>query len=445
MGNFSLLSNPFSSKLMNSNNNNDHHLNKHNNELSSDLVCMYSDAIEAIEQNDYSKLNQLMEQFDLVDLLNKDSLGNMLLKACEINAQIYIAILLIKYGSNINYSSPDQSTTCLMMAARNDNRPVLNLLLQNGAKVNVQDKYGWTALFYASYFGHANCAEVLLERGAHINLVDQDGMSCLIWAAGRGHHLVVDLLIKHGASVNVADRYNTSALIWACRKGNTDIARLLLDNGALIDEPGMYGWTPLVVAVKGNHIELTRLLLSLNCNVNICDGEKMSPLLIACSENFQDIALDLIEYGASVNQPDKQGNTPLILAAMNKCPRIVEALLNAGAYLEHSNQDERNAIHWAVIKNDIESCKMFLEHGIDVNFTTSSGETYLLLAAKHNSWDIIKLLHEYNGVEEEKQQNENMNGGKKANRLHPESARKLSAKSPSKQYESLEVFFNKPN
>lgn len=375
-----------------------------------DLVVLYGAAVRAIEENDLHELDSILHGFEELDNVNNDhckqrsyspcfdceTLGSLLLKASEINAQLSIVMTLVNFGANLNYSNTDQAVTCTMMAAKNGSTGLLNVLIQHGAKVNATDRYGWTALFYAAYFGHADCAKTLIEAGASVNSADHDGMSCLIWASGRAHMDVVSLLIDTGALVNTPDRYNSSALIWACRKGNTDIAEILLENGARVNERGMYGWTPLIVAVKGNHIETTNLLLQYEPDLSVTDGNKMSPLLIACSEGFKEIALELIRRGACVNEFDSCNNTPIIYAAKSSNSELVRALIQAGAIIEHTGQENRSAMHWSVIRNDVESCKLLLEHGIDTTATNRIGETYLMIAAKNRSLSIIQLLVEQN-------------------------------------------------
>lgn len=361
-----------------------------------EVTNIYNDTMKAIEDNNLLELSIILEQNDLANLLDKEWLGSLLFRACEINSRLDIVTALLSLNPNVNYANKEQASSCLMIATKNANQQLISLLVQAGAKVNNTDRFGWTALFYASYFGNANCAKILMESGGLVNLVDSDEMTCLIWASGRGHQGVVELLIQHGAQVNAPDRYNTSALIWASRKGDAKIVRTLIENGAKVEERGMYGWTPLIVAVKGNHLETCKLLLSHKPNLNTCDGEMMSPLMIACKEGFTEIALELIKEGSSVNQPDSHGNTALILAAMAECHELVRALIKAGAIVEYLGQDERNAIHWSVIRNDVQSCKLMLDSGADITFTTTNGETYLMLAAKHRSWDVIQLLLEYN-------------------------------------------------
>jgi len=53
----------------------------------------------------------------------------------------------VEYGSNVN--EPSKGLTPLMFAARYNRVEIIKYLLENGAKVNAQDEYGHSALYYA--------------------------------------------------------------------------------------------------------------------------------------------------------------------------------------------------------------------------------------------------------------------------------------------------------
>lgn len=66
------------------------------------------------------------------------------------------------------------------------------------ADVNKQDKYGWSALHYASSEGHLEAAEALVECGINPNLRDKDGTSAAFRADINGYHDVVCYLCQTG-------------------------------------------------------------------------------------------------------------------------------------------------------------------------------------------------------------------------------------------------------
>lgn len=84
--------------------------------------------------------------------------------------------LLIDSGADVNQETP--RGTPLMSAATSElNLPIAETLLKAGAKVNLQDRFGRTALFYAAAFGCDSMTTFLLKAGADINVLDIDGKS----------------------------------------------------------------------------------------------------------------------------------------------------------------------------------------------------------------------------------------------------------------------------
>ena len=57
------------------------------------------------------------------------------------------------------------------------NAALVEMLLKADAKINLQDRNGRTALFYAAAFGSDNISTILLKAGADIRISDHDGKS----------------------------------------------------------------------------------------------------------------------------------------------------------------------------------------------------------------------------------------------------------------------------
>jgi uncharacterized caspase-like protein len=64
----------------------------------------------------------------------------------------------------------------------------VTILIEKGADVNVLEGTGWTPLFAATYFGHANIVRILLDAGAEIREDD------LKLAQSRGHTMIANML-----------------------------------------------------------------------------------------------------------------------------------------------------------------------------------------------------------------------------------------------------------
>ncbi len=77
----------------------------------------------------------------------------------------------------------------------------MRLLLDAGAKINEQGKYGETALINAAYRGSAAAVGLLLERGADRSLKDKKGKTALDHANEKKRADVVALLAAASPSV----------------------------------------------------------------------------------------------------------------------------------------------------------------------------------------------------------------------------------------------------
>jgi len=79
------------------------------------------------------------------------------------------------------------------------NTQLVELLIKNGAGVNVGDEDGISALHVAAREGQVSICEVLIKAGADVNLKDKNEQTPLHLAAAAGQTEVVSLLMRHNA------------------------------------------------------------------------------------------------------------------------------------------------------------------------------------------------------------------------------------------------------
>jgi ankyrin repeat protein len=123
----------------------------------------------------------------------------------------------------------------LFSAISSGNVELVKLLLDNGADLNVQNKYGESPLHKACSGGHASIVKLLLEKGVGLNAQDKYGESPLHKACFSGYYNIVKLLLEKGVDPNVQDKDGESPLHKARSKGHDGIAKLLLEHGAKSD------------------------------------------------------------------------------------------------------------------------------------------------------------------------------------------------------------------
>jgi len=152
----------------------------------------------------------------------------------------------------------------LMTAAYLGRRDVFDLLIQSGAGVsvfeasalglldrvrdgldrdpalvNTHSHDGWTALHLASFFGHAEIANLLLTRGADVNARSKSTRFArentpLHAAAANRQVGVAEVLLSHGADVNARDGSGFTPLALAANTKNDLLVVILLEKGARI-------------------------------------------------------------------------------------------------------------------------------------------------------------------------------------------------------------------
>lgn len=144
----------------------------------------------------------------------------------------------------------------LAMPSNRGNRPMLELLMEYGARV--PDVTKWGASYY---FKRDEIAAWLLERGMnprHMNIHDT---TLLHDMAHRGDVRKAELLLDAGAEIDAIDEeFRSTPLGLAARFGRREMVELLLSRGANPDRGGAPWATPLEWAQKKGHADIAARL-----------------------------------------------------------------------------------------------------------------------------------------------------------------------------------------
>ncbi len=145
---------------------------------------------------------------------------------------------IIAAGQNVNERVGELQETMLIAAVKKNDAKLVQILIQNGADVNISDIKGWTPYFYAIGSANNQIAEVLKKNGANINHTDKDGNTVAV-AEGR---------------------YNTTQLVAAIKKADIDAMKLYLNKNVMLYEKSNDGIFPFDAAC-GSGSSLTLKLL----------------------------------------------------------------------------------------------------------------------------------------------------------------------------------------
>lgn len=191
--------------------------------------------------------------------------------------------------------------------------PLLQLLVDRGARVSARDEEGTTPLMSCSAsYADIAVAEFLLEKGVDIDAQDNEGRTALHFGVGRLNENFVTLLLEKGASFESQDQNGRTPLHRACAVafGNARIVHMLLDRGADPATPDKDGRTALHYGTGSGKIDVIRALLERGADIEAVDTTGKTPLHVASQLAKTDAMRFLIENKADIDRRAR-GQTPL--------------------------------------------------------------------------------------------------------------------------------------
>lgn len=279
----------------------------------------------AIRAGDHKTVAELLGDKSLIT--KTDKYGSTPLMHAALYSDAEMMTLLIDRGAEVNVSNRDGVTALMWGAGEIDK---VRLLLEKGAKVDVQTELGRSPLLIAStYTSNVEVVRLLMESGAKPTGIDNFGETPLTSAAKRGDTQIVEALIQAGADLNAGGR---PPLAWAAEEGNVETIACLLKHRAG-DNKKHLNQALFNAAVRGPAAAV-RLLLAQGGDPSAPAGfAGYTPLMgAAYSElkNAEAVKL-LLEKGADVKVKGANGETALSLAKKHGRTKVVELLQKAGA------------------------------------------------------------------------------------------------------------------
>ena len=204
-------------------------------------------------------------------LSEQERLDHQLFESVETGNQDKVKEM-IRNGAYVNTTRDEiitKNSFPLLIAARDGNNEIVNILINNGANINQATKDNRTALFMSVYSGHLDVVNNLVNHCGPrwINKARNDGATPLYLAAEKGYIHIVNALIDNGADINKARNNRTTPLFVAAEKGNIDIVNTLIDKGADINKAREDGATPLYIAAEKGKIDIVNTLIDNGADV----------------------------------------------------------------------------------------------------------------------------------------------------------------------------------
>ncbi len=122
----------------------------------------------------------------------------------------------------------------LHLAVIKGNKAMIELLIDAGAKLDIQNGLGQTPLHLAALLGNAEVTELLLQRGAEKEAKDfTHGASPLHYACCESEKEAAAVLLKAGADLTAMDDNDQTPLDWLFNPRDLEVPVQVFEMGAV--------------------------------------------------------------------------------------------------------------------------------------------------------------------------------------------------------------------
>jgi ankyrin repeat protein len=240
----------------------------------------------------------------------------------------------------------------------------------------------------------------LLKDKADVNAKQADGATAIHWAAHLDDMESAEALLKAGATVNAVNDYQVTPLSLAAENGSATMVARLLKAGANPNLATDAGETPLMTAVRAGSLPVVKLLLASGANVNAAGGGRdQTALMWATVRGQRDIMRVLIDAKADLNLQSRLRRDFVAFSRGNpqggRQTGIADQTLESDGSrpgLRWINKGGMTALHFAAQQGDLESVKLLVEAGSNVNATTGIGYTSMMIATRMDEFDVVHYL-----------------------------------------------------
>ena len=327
------------------------------------------------------------------------------------NNDVVMVQMLLDAGMDV-FVENNLNITALIEAAKEGNLDIMTVLINAGAASNAQedDGGGDTALMAAARAGHVDAVRMLLDAGADPHLRNADGATALIVAALAGNAEIVQILLEAGADANLQNNEGDTALMLAASNGSIGVIRSLLDAGVDPNVQNGDGETALAKAVaemrdalsaqNTEHVDWYRsvitTLLDAGANPDLPNQDGTTVFMTAVQTKDVDAVKALLDAGADPKQRYSDGESLLMREIRtNRNPDLFQLLLDAISDLSYVNlqkEDGVTSLMMAVNYKRAEAVRSLLAAGADPDIQNNKGQAALMYAASSAELDTVKAL-----------------------------------------------------
>lgn len=182
------------------------------NVIENDAEQLAVDLVKYCYEGDVQKVQELHALG--ADINKPDKSGEMGLHSAIRSNNDELASLLLSWNASPNILDLS-GNDALHYAAIKNKTLIANELIKEGAFVNGTSGCMVPPIITASLYNNVEMVSFLIEHGAEINIKDKKGKSALYYAMAQKHEATVQMLLKAGAiPVKVNNNPNKKKSVW---------------------------------------------------------------------------------------------------------------------------------------------------------------------------------------------------------------------------------------
>jgi ankyrin repeat protein len=213
---------------------------------------------------------------------------------------------------------------------------------------------------------------VLLQQRVDVNTPEPDGSTPLHWAAYWDDGDTADLLLRAKAQANAKNELGATPLWLACMNGSASMVARLLKAGADPNSSLPTGETPVMTVSRTGNLEAVSALLTAGANVNARESVRgQTALMWAVGQQHPDVVNLLIGRGADIRARSN---------VTRRVVRLAGAATYAGAAVAEQDLGGFTPLLFAARAGDLESARLLVASGADVNDSAPAGTSALIVA-----------------------------------------------------------------
>ncbi|ABZ92643.1 Ankyrin repeat protein [Leptospira biflexa serovar Patoc strain 'Patoc 1 (Ames)'] len=299
--------------------------------------------------------------------------GNTPLATAISFSKTEIIRLLLEQGVDPNYALGESSYKrthfhFFMTKVRKFDPTLFQLFLEKGANLESKDSFSETPLLTiaSSEFKFIDHAKVLLDAGANIDAQTKFGVTSLMNAVFSKNFVLVEELIRRGANLELETSEGNTALLAMINMGNyhsdkPKLFQILLDAKANVNHQNREGNSALHLSVIGDSLEILSILTKQNVDSSFKNSKGITALEQAIiNENWSATKL-LLTIEKDIDGLDSYGSTKLHSAILNEKYELIQLLLDAGANPQKKDKWGKTAIEFAERQNNPKVLKLLLK------------------------------------------------------------------------------------